>query len=122
MALAAYSTKYDSINMLSTHQLEIVRKTIAVLEPIEEITKLISTEVASVSVIIPLLRALEKSLGKHHDDSGIQTMKSEMLNSLKRRFADVEEHKELIVATTIDPRYKDKFFSKPTTKVLLNNL
>ena len=86
--------------MLSTHQLEIVRKMIAMLEPI---TKLISTEVASVSVIIPLLRALEKSLGKHHDDSGIQTMKSEMLSSLKRRFADVEEHKELIFATTIDP-------------------
>ena len=122
MALTAYSTEYDSINMLSTHQLEIVRKTIAVLEPIEEITKLISTEVASVSVIIPLLRALEKSLGKHHDDSGIQTMKSEMLSSLKRRFADVEEHKELIVATTIDPRYKDKFFSKPTTKVFVKQL
>ena len=36
MALAAYSTEYDSVNMLSTHQLEIVRKTIAVLEPIEK--------------------------------------------------------------------------------------
>ena len=56
--LAAYSTEYDSISMLSTHQLEIVRKIIAVLEPIEEITKLISTEVASASVIIPLLESL----------------------------------------------------------------
>ena len=32
MALATYATEYDSINMLSTHQLEIVRKIIAVLE------------------------------------------------------------------------------------------
>ena len=50
MALAAYATEYDSINMLSTHQLEIVWKIIAVLEPVKEI-KLISTEVASASVI-----------------------------------------------------------------------
>ena len=122
MALAAYATEYDSINMLTTHQLELVRKIIAVLEPVEEITKLISTDAASASVLIPLLRALEKSLSKHHDDSGIQTMKSEMLSSLKRRYADVEEREELIIATTMDPRYKDKFFSKPTTKVFVKKL
>lgn len=122
MALAAYTTEYDSISMLTTHQLELVRKIIAVLEPVEEITKLISTDTASASVLIPLLRALEKSLSKHHDDSGIQTMKSEMLSSLKRRFADVEEHKELIIATTMDPRYKDKFFSNSTTKVFVKQL
>ena len=45
-----------------------------------------------------------------------------MLSSLKQRFADIEEQKELIVATTIDPRYKDKFFSKPTTKVFVKQL
>lgn len=122
MALAAYATEYDSISMLTTYQLELVRKIIAVLEPVEEITKLISTDAASASVLIPLLRALEKSLSKHHDDSGIQTMKSEMLSSLKRRHADVEEHEELIIATTMDPRYKDKFFSKPTTKLLVKKL
>ena len=69
-----------------------------------------------------MLRALEKSLTKHHDDSGIQTMKSEMLSSLKRRHIDVEEREDLIIATTMDPRYKDKFFSKPTTKLLVKQL
>ena len=122
MALAAYTTEYDSINMLTTHQLELVRKIIAVLESVEEITKLILTDAASASVLIPLLRALEKSLSKHHVDSVIQTMKSEVLSSLKRRYADVEEHEELIIATTMDPRYKDKFFSKPTTKVFVTKL
>ena len=58
MALAAYATEYDSISMLTTHQLELVRKIIAVLKPVEEITKLISTEAASASVLIPLLRAV----------------------------------------------------------------
>ena len=81
MALAAYATEYDSINMLTTHQLELVRKIIVVLKPVEEITKLISTDAAS--VLIPLLRALEKPLTKHHDDSGIQTMKFKILSLLK---------------------------------------
>ena len=44
MALAAYATECTSISVLTTHQLELVRKIIAVLEPVEEITKLISTD------------------------------------------------------------------------------
>ena len=60
MALAAYATEYGSITMLSTHQLDLVRKVIATLEPVEEITKMISTDAAAASVLIPLLRALEK--------------------------------------------------------------
>ena len=62
MALAACTTEYASISMLTTHQLELVRITIAVLEPVEEITKLIPTDAASASVLIPLLRALESRL------------------------------------------------------------
>ena len=119
MALAAYATECTSISMLTTHQLELVRKIIAVLEPVEEITKLISTDAASAPVLIPLLRALEKSLSKHHDDSGIRTMKSVMLTSLKRRYSDVEKCKELIIATTMDPRYKDKFFLSQQLSYLL---
>ena len=77
---------------------------------------MISTDAAAASVLIPLLRALEKSLTKRHDDSGIQTMKGEMLSSLKRRFEDVEKHEELIIATILDPRYKDKFSATAATK------
>jgi len=104
--------------MLNSHQLDLVKKIIATLEPVEEITKMISTYVAATSTLIPLLGALEKSLTKHHDDSGVQTMKSKMLSSLKRRFADVEENEVLIIATVVDPRYKDKIFAKLATKEL----
>ena len=116
MALAVYTTEYGSITMLNMHQLDLVRKIIATLEPVEEITKVISTDAAAASVLIPLLRALEKSLTKHHDDSGIQTIKGERLSSLKRRFEDVEKHEELIIATILDPRYKDNFFATAATK------
>ena len=72
---------------------------------------MISTDAASISVLIPLVKILQKALGKHDDDSGIQTMKTEMLTSLGRRFDDIEESKLLLIATCLDPRFKDKFFS-----------
>ena len=111
MALAAYATEHGGITMLSPNQIELTRKLIAALEPVEEITKMISTDAASISVLIPLVKILQKSLGKHDDDSGIQTMKIEMLTSLQRRFDDIEDSKLLLIATCLDPRFKDKFFS-----------
>jgi len=50
---------------------------------------MISTDVAAALVLIPLLIALEKSLPKHYNGSGIHTI---VLSSLKRKFEDVERH------------------------------
>ena len=53
---------------------------------------------------------------KRQDDKGVQTMKSEMLASLKRRFSDTEKSKCLVIATLLDPLFKDKFFSGPSER------
>ena len=97
--------------MLSPNQIELTRKLIAALEPVEEITKMVSTDTASISALIPLVKILKKALSKHNDDSGMQAMKLEMLTSLERRFDDIEESQLLLLATCLDPRFKDKFFS-----------
>ena len=87
MALVAYATEHGGITMLNSHQLEIVQKLISLLKPIEEVTKMISTNSACISAVIPLVRILERLLNKHDDDdAGIRTMKSEMLTSLECRF------------------------------------
>ena len=75
MALAAYATKHGGITMLTPNQIDLTRKIIAALEPVEEITKMISKDSASISMLIPLVKILEKAFNKHDDDSGIQTMK-----------------------------------------------
>ena len=80
VALAAYTTENDDIPQLSSHQLEIIDKVIMVLQPVEDITKSISSEKASVSVIIPFVRAL-RSWENCSNDRGVQTMKNEMLTS-----------------------------------------
>jgi len=52
-------------------------------------------------------------------------MKEEMLASLNRRLTDVESSEPLVLATLLDPRFKDKFFSgmreKASAKELLDD-
>ena len=57
MALAAYSSEND-IEQLLSYQLDLVNKMISALTPIEEVTKLISANAASVSVKILFIRML----------------------------------------------------------------
>ena len=85
MALATYATKYSDIVPLKSNQLEVANKAVNVLGLVEEMTKSISTNAASVSLIIPSIRAFQLSLEKDDDsDRGVQTMKREMLASLNR--------------------------------------
>ena len=111
MALTAYSSEYD-IAQSSPHQLDLVNKIISALTPIEEITKSITTYAASVSAKIPFIRMLEKSLEKHHDDRGVQTMKKEMLKSLKQWYTCAEPNEILTISIALDPRFKDKCYSQ----------
>jgi len=58
-ALAAYATEHGGIMMFTPNQIELMRKIIAALEPVEEITKMISTDAASISVLIPLMKSFK---------------------------------------------------------------
>ena len=123
MALAAYCAETGNIQQLTPHQLELMKKCVDILSPVEEITRSISADMASISIVIPYIRILTITLEKNNNDSGVQTMKGELLKSLKSRFAGIEEKKELALATLLDPRFKDKFFSgniiKATVKEML---
>ena len=91
MAIAAYASE-DAIVQLTSHQLQLATKIVAVLSPIEEVTKSISADAASISVVLPFVRILQKTLDEHHDDSGVRTMKNEVKTSLERRFSKSEEN------------------------------
>ena len=84
---------------------------IAALSPIDQITNSISSSSASVSVIIPFVRMLDKILKKHCDDLGIRIMKNTVLASLTHRFKDVELNIPLVIACLLDPCFKDRYFS-----------
>jgi len=112
MAIAAYRSE-NAIRLLNSTQFDLANKIVNVLEPIEEITKSISEDLAYISLVIPLIRALNKTFEQNEEDHDVCTMKSKMLKSLGRRFAAIKEKKVLVMATIIDPHFKDKFFSSP---------
>lgn len=121
MALAAYAAE-NNIAQLTPMQLEIARRMVLVLSPVEEVTQSISKETATLSVVIPNIRVLQRSWEKQDDDQGIRTMKGEMIKSLKTRFAGVEENRLLSIATIIDPRFKDKFFASNIIKTTVKEM
>ena len=109
MSLDAYATE-TGIVTLSPTQLDLAEKIVATLSPIEEITKSISADCASVSLFIPFIKMLSKTLQKHHDNSGVRTMKNEMLHSLTQRFSDIGDKQHLVLASLLDPCFKNRFF------------
>ena len=115
MALAAYATEHP-IPQLTQNQLNLANKVVQVLVPIDEITKSVSLDSAAVSVIIPFVRILSRTLDQNEEDSGVRTMKADMKASLAKRYVDVEKNDKLTIATILDPRFKDKFFTEQCVK------
>ena len=104
MALAAYCTETGSIQQLTPHQLELMRKCVDVLSPIEEITRSISSDLASISIVIPYIKILTRTLEKNDNDSGIRTMKGELIKSLKSRFAGIVGEKRIVFGYPVRPQ------------------
>ena len=72
------------------------------------------------SLIIPFVQAFWLTLEKHDDgDKGIRTMKADMLASLNRRYGNIETNATLTVATLLDPRFKNKYFTGVKQKLKL---
>lgn len=56
-----------------------------------------------------MVAVIRMALLKHPDSRGVQTMTAELLTSLDKRFHFVFGEKRLMVATLLDPRFKDRF-------------
>ena len=114
VALAAF-TESDEIPHLSSHQLEIKEKVITVEDTC--ITQSISSEKASVLIIVLYIRALKRNWENCSNDRGIQIMKKEMLESLNCRFSDIEGNVTLLMVTIfLDPCFKDKVFTSSAVR------
>ena len=100
MALAAYATE-KSIPNLTSHQLDLVSKVVTVLAPVEEIIQMISTEVAPVSVLIPLVRGLMKTLEKlcaEGKELPLVTCQPEKQSELWASFTEILEESGVSIA------------------------
>lgn len=80
------------------------------MAPFEELTKQISSSTLSVAEVIPSVTVLKWLLAREsQEDTGIKTMKTTLLEAVKKRFATIEEEPLYAVATLLDPRFKDRY-------------
>lgn len=79
VALAAYATEKSNVTVLTPYQLEVAQKVVEALEPIEEITKSISSYSATIAIVIPLIRMLiEKYRSKDYEKRNVTRYKEEI--------------------------------------------
>lgn len=109
--LAAYSADYELPATINAHQWGLVENVLTLLSPFEQLTREISASEASAADVIPSVRALTRLLRKDVDtDRGVKTTKTTLLEAINKRFDQIEFDPIYSIATTLDPRYKDRYF------------
>jgi hypothetical protein len=115
-SVMAYSFQHDSDNKVShldSKQWQILSKIVKILKPFEEITKKLSARNSLSSCIIPSIVVLKYVFKKAEEDghfTGMGTCIAGWKDSCERRFQQYLENKDLITATFLGRKYKDKFF------------
>jgi hAT family C-terminal dimerisation region/BED zinc finger len=110
-ALSLYSVEHGGITMLTKTELELVDRIVAILKPFYDATLEISRDDACISVVIPIASLLLSKLQAAHGDVGLLQMKAALRDAMNRRFSTVKAEPNLAVATLLDPRFKDMYFS-----------
>ena len=89
---------------------DLIPLVLTVLQPFQDATKMLSYQDASISLAIPIVTGIMKSLNVTHDDHGVKTMKRKLMENMGRRFAGIEEDDDYAVATLLDCKFKKYFF------------
>ncbi len=126
-ALGAYGAEFELPASFSAYQWGLIENALTLLAPFEELTKEISSHTATASDVIPSVEALKRLLNKSlSTDSGVKTTKATLLEAVKQRFNGIYTEPLYLLATILDPRYKDRFFDQSTkqqaTEMLLRTL
>ncbi|XP_016330604.1 zinc finger BED domain-containing protein 4-like [Sinocyclocheilus anshuiensis] len=110
--ISAYRADHDLPATLTANQWALLEKTVTFLAPFEKLTKQISSSTSSVAEVIPSVTVLKRLRAREsQEDTGMKTMKTTLLEAVKKRFATIEEDPLYAVATLLDPRFKDRYFS-----------
>jgi len=108
-ALSVYAADHNLPATLTVNQWTLMEKTVMVLAPFEELTRVVSAETATAADVIPAITVLKRVLSRETStDQGIKTMKSTLLEAVDRRFIQAETEPVYCIATLLDPRYKDR--------------
>ncbi|XP_049925075.1 zinc finger BED domain-containing protein 4-like [Epinephelus moara] len=111
-ALSAYAADYELPATLIATQWGILEKMITLLDPFEQLTRDISSSVATAADVIPGVVSLTRLLTKSDEeqDKGVRTAKRTLLEAVSDRFSCVQGEPLYAIANIVDARYKDRYF------------
>jgi hypothetical protein len=109
--VSLYCSENDTVTNLTPHQWTVAGNVVSILTPFEELTRDVSNASASISLVIPAVKALTAFVTLSENDKGVKTMKSEILDSIQQRFNKLEHTSAFSVSTLLDPRFKTRCFS-----------
>ncbi|KAK7886512.1 hypothetical protein WMY93_026133 [Mugilogobius chulae] len=88
---------------------------LTILDPCEQLTRDICKATSTTADVIPAVQALKRLLHKPvATDHGVKTSKTTLLESINTRFNHVDDEPLYFLATILDPRYKDRYFTSAT--------
>ncbi|KAK7886509.1 hypothetical protein WMY93_026130 [Mugilogobius chulae] len=114
-ALAAYGVDH-SLPTLNPMQWSLIENMLTILDPCEQLTRDICKATSTTADVIPAVQALKRLLHKTvATDHGVKkTSKTTLLESINTRFNHVDDEPLYFLATILDPRYKDRYFTSAT--------
>jgi hypothetical protein len=116
-AVSLFATEF-SIPTLDSNQWSLMEGTIALLQPFQEFTKLISSSESPISEVIPAIRTISRYLGKASQlHAGVGTMKEVLLANMSKRFDYVDKNNNFTYATFLDPRFKIEFLKESVREI-----
>uniref|UniRef100_H2ZR45 HAT C-terminal dimerisation domain-containing protein n=1 Tax=Ciona savignyi TaxID=51511 RepID=H2ZR45_CIOSA len=112
--LTYIAQEQSTIRAITYNHWDIMASLVRLLEPFDEVTKLVSGHDSSIGQIIPLIYGLQKVLSET-DAPGVGSISTQLLHGLRSRFGVLTSNNFYKAATVLDPRYKAKFLPEPDT-------
>ena len=120
--LASKFGKDANVEFLSKdwHLMEQIQNLLA---PFEKATRMLQLKDSNISCFVPIVTTIINELKDVKEtDDGIKTMKKNLLENMNKRFGEIENQDNLVLATYLNPRYKHLFFRYSDTKPRVNKL
>ena len=114
-AVNLFSVQQGGISTLSASEWELAERVVRILQPFYAATLELSSDDACISVVVPLTAMLLGKLQSTGEDRGLLQLKAALHDSMNRRFVHIKREPHIIVATLLDPRFKDAYFNAEET-------
>ena len=118
-AVNLYLTEADNDKQLglTTYQWTLMARVVQILRPFDQLTAEISADAACLSITLPAVQAILLFLQKDACDTGIKKTVSEIMSSLKKRFARLFDETIYCVTSALDPRFKLAFMDDDSQRI-----